>query len=189
MRAWDVEVLKRSAVYAPPADYAALAVFSEEDKAKAEGDSKNPLAKRGFVHVPAGSVLGGVVSRGPIIRDVTVNLIALRRLDSKESADELRQYVLGLSLVAATAPFDSFLRQGCLLTLKPGEADGWEAVNRDGSRDSLGLTPEGATEYANYAADIFGVGPNKETQFNKERAKADVANAGKKKAKDGKTKA
>ena len=29
-------------MYAPPADYAALDVFSEEDKAKAEGDSKNP---------------------------------------------------------------------------------------------------------------------------------------------------
>jgi CRISPR-associated protein Csb1 len=189
LRAWDVEVLKRSAVYAPPADYSALAVFSEEDKTKAEGDSGSALAKRGFVHVPTGSVLGGVVSRGPIIRDVTVNLIALRRLDGEKSADELRQYVLGLSLVAATAPFDSFLRQGCLLTLKPGEVDRWEAVNRDGSRNSLGLTPENAREYAHFAADIFGVGPNKATQFNKERAKADVADAGKKKPKDGKTKA
>src|ERR1700722_5242528 len=46
IRAFDVRKLTRSAQFNPPVDYAALEVFSEEDKAKAEGDSKNPLAKR-----------------------------------------------------------------------------------------------------------------------------------------------
>jgi len=188
VRAWDVDVLTRSAVYAPPADYADLAVFSEEDKAKAEGDSKNPLAKRGFVHVPAGSVLGGVVARGPIIRDVTVNLVALRRLDSEKNGDRLRQYVFGLSLVAATVPLDGFLRQGCLLTLNPSEIGKWEAVRRDGTRAPLNLTPEVAQSYARRAANLFGVGPNKTARFSKEKARADVADAGKKKQKDGKSK-
>lgn len=188
VRAWDVDVLTRSAVYAPPADYAALEVFSEDDKAKAEGDTKNPLAKRGFVHVPAGSVLGGVVARGPIIRDVTVNLVALRRLDSDNHGDRLRQYVLGLSLVAATAPIDGFLRQGCLLTMNPAKVGRWEAVRRDGSRVPLSLNAELARGYAEHAARVFVVGPNKAARFNKERAKADVADGGKKKQKNVKSK-
>ena len=41
------------AKYVPTIDYAALDVFSEEEKAKQEGDPKSPLAKRGFVAVPA----------------------------------------------------------------------------------------------------------------------------------------
>src|SRR4029077_4650250 len=53
VRAWDVTLLSRSAQYTPALDYAALEVFSEEDKQKAEGKTDNPLAQRGFVHVPA----------------------------------------------------------------------------------------------------------------------------------------
>jgi CRISPR-associated protein Csb1 len=78
VRAWDVDVLKRSAQYNPALDYTALDVFSEEDKQK-EAASQSPLAQRGFVHVPATGAHGGVVARGPIDRDVTVNLVALRR--------------------------------------------------------------------------------------------------------------
>lgn len=65
IRAWDVDVLTRSAQYSPPIDYAALDVFSDEDKAKQEGDPKSPLAKRGFVHVPSGQAHGGILARGP----------------------------------------------------------------------------------------------------------------------------
>src|SRR5262245_138056 len=103
IRAWDVDVLRRSAQYNPALDYAALDVFSEEDKQKAEGRSESPLAQRGFVHIPATGTHGGVVARGPIVRDVTVNLIALRRLEGA-NAPKLRHYILGLSLVAATEP-------------------------------------------------------------------------------------
>lgn len=53
IRAWDVDTLTRSAQYVPAIDYAALEVFSEEEKTKQEGDPKSPLAKRGFVAVPA----------------------------------------------------------------------------------------------------------------------------------------
>ena len=70
VRAWDVDVLKRSAQYAPPVDYAALDIFSKDDKTKNENNPKSPLAQRGFVHVPAGEVLGGIYARGPIVRDV-----------------------------------------------------------------------------------------------------------------------
>ena len=64
IRAWDVDPIHRSAQYVPPADYAALEVFSDEDKKKAEGDTKSPLAQRGFVHVPSVNAHGGVVVRG-----------------------------------------------------------------------------------------------------------------------------
>ena len=37
IRAWDVSALKRSAQFTPALDYAALDVFSEDDKQKAEG--------------------------------------------------------------------------------------------------------------------------------------------------------
>lgn len=180
VRAWDVEPLKRSAQYTPAVDYSALEVFSEEDKAKSEGNPKSPLAQRGFVHVPAGEVLGGILARGPIIRDVTVNLVALRRLDARQNASELRHYVLGLALVAATEPGDGFLRQGCLLTLDPNSKGEWVTVGRDGKRAAVALDAKLASEYAKGAAKAFGVGENRTVRFEKEAAKADLAEAGKK---------
>src|SRR5579875_2898439 len=41
IRAWDVDPLTRSAQYNPALDYAALEVFSEEDKEKAEGKKES----------------------------------------------------------------------------------------------------------------------------------------------------
>lgn len=188
IRAWNVSELTRSAVYAPPVDYAGLDVFSEEDRAKSEGQPKSPLAQRGFVHVPAGEAPGGVVAHGPIVRDVTVNLIALRRLHAKSDAEKLRRYVLGLSLVAASAPFDGFLRQGCLLTLDPSVPAEWVAVGRDGVRSPIALTEKVALDYATKAASAFGVGPSVTGKFDRDAAKADVSpdGEGKKKAKTGK---
>jgi CRISPR-associated protein Csb1 len=110
IRAWDVHKLNRAAQYNPALDYSALQVFSEDEK-KNEGKTESPLAQRGFVHVPSTNTPGGVVARGPIERDVTVNLIALRRL-SGDRGEILRRYILGLSLVAAVAPLEAFLRQG-----------------------------------------------------------------------------
>ena len=71
IRAEDVEVLTRSAQYNPALDYADIEVFSEADQEKQQGDPKSPLAKRGFVHVPAVRTHGGVIARGAIRRDVT----------------------------------------------------------------------------------------------------------------------
>lgn len=181
VRAWNVDVLTRSAQYGPPVDYSAFEVFSEEDKANQEGDPKSPLAKRGFVHVPAVSAPGGVVARGPILREVTINLIALRRLDSGENGAALRRYILGLALVAATDHGDGFLRQGCLLTPNPSVPATWEAVQRSGHRDEVNLTAERARDYAVQAAKSFVVGPSKKSTFDKVLAKADLADGAKKK--------
>ena len=61
IRAFDVDVLKRSAQYVPPIDYASLDVFSEEEKAKSENNPKSLVAQRGFVPVPASGAHGGVM--------------------------------------------------------------------------------------------------------------------------------
>lgn len=64
---------------------------------------------------PERRILGGVVARGAIERDVTVNLVAVRKLagtDEEETA-AIRRYLLSLTLLAATADFEFYLREGC----------------------------------------------------------------------------
>jgi CRISPR-associated protein Csb1 len=179
IRAWDVSELKRSAQYNPALNYAALGVFSEEDKQKAEGKAESPLAQRGFVHVPAAGAHGGVVARGPIQRDVTVNLIALRRLKG-ENSNALRHYILGLALVAAIEPMDGFLRAGCLLTIDPTSDAKWELVHRDGKRDPITLDPDVVRNYAQSSSNKFGKGPDRPVKFDPALAKEDVRKADKK---------
>ena len=179
IRAWDVSELKRSAQYNPALDYAALEVFSEDDKQKAEGRAESPLAQRGFVHVPSVGTHGGIVARGPIQRDLTVNFVALRRLKGGNSA-ALRHYILGLALVAAIEPIDGFLRAGCLLTPDPDSEAEWKLVRRDGNRDSIVLDPAVINAYAQDRADAFGKGPDRPVIFESALAKEDVRKADKK---------
>lgn len=174
IRAWDVSKLTRSAQYEPALDYAALDVFSEEEKAKAEGKSSTPLAERGFVHNPAVGSHGGVIAAGPIRRDVTINLVQLRRIDGGERSTELRRYLLGLALVAAAEPLDPFLRQGCLLVPDEETPSIWRAVHRDGARKEAALDPEAVRGFANRAAEEFGVGRSREVRFDKNLAKKDA---------------
>ncbi len=173
IRGWDVEPLRRSAQYNPPLDYSKMDVFSEEEKQKAEGDTKSPLAQRGFVHVPAVDTHGGVVARGGVFRDVTVNFVALRQLDGKPDGAALRRYILGLALVAATDSQDGFLRQGCLLTPDPESPANWMLVHRDGKREQVELADKMVLLYAEEAAKEFGVGPSCQKKFSKDAAKAD----------------
>ena len=173
VRAWNVDPLKRSAQYNPPVNYAELDVFSEEEKKKQEGNTKSLLAQRGFVHVPAPQAHGGVVVHGEIRRDVTVNLVALRRLRG-DGGLAMRRYVLGLALVAATTPLDGFLRQGCLLTPDPAVPATWTAVGRDGMRVEVDLDGDVALAFAREAAAAFGVGPDRTVAFDGKRAQADA---------------
>ncbi len=173
IRAWNVDELQRSAQYNPPVNYAELGTFSEAEQKRQEGNTKSILAQRGFVHVPATGEHGGVVVHGKIFRTVTVNLVALRRL-SGEEAPLLRCYVLGLALVAATAPLEGFLRQGCLLTPDPDTISNWMAVARDGTRQEITLDADSVLSFAQDAAKAFGVGENLEVSFDRERAKNDT---------------
>lgn len=176
VRAWDVSKLSRSAQYEPALDYAELEVFSEKDKEKAEGSTKSPLAKRGFVHVPATDAHGGVVARGPIRRDLTINLVALRRIEAGSAEDTLalRRYILGLCLVAAIEPQDPFFRQGCLLVPDPQTPPKWSVVNRSGERSEADLTLSEVRGRATEWAESFGVGPDRTVAFDKKAAVADA---------------
>jgi CRISPR-associated protein Csb1 len=179
VRAWDVEPMKRSAQYNPPVDYLSFDIFTEEQKKKAESNAKSPIAQRGFVHVPSVAADGGVMVRGGIYRDVTINLIALRQLDGQNGV-ALRRYILGLALVAAAEPLDGFLRQGCLLTLDPDNpGPGWTEVQRTGQRMPADLTPAAALAYAQRAAKAFSVGEGGMFIFSKDLAMADVKADGK----------
>jgi len=174
IRGWGAEQLTRSAQYEPPLDYSALDVFDPTDKEKAEGDPKSPLAQRGFVHVPAAGVPGGVIVRDRIVREVTINLVALRRIDGAD-ASALRRYLLGLALVAGAEPLDGFLRVGSLLTLDPEVPAAWEVVARTGERTPVALTPDVALSYATGSAKAFGVGAGRQVDFDKGLAKADAS--------------
>ena len=179
IRAWDIDELTRSAQYTPALDYTALEVFSEEEKQKAEGRRESPLAQRGFVHVPASNSPGGVIARGPIERNVTVNLVAMRRLEGGNT-QALRRYILGLSLVAATASLDPFLRQGCLLVPDTESAPQWKLVRRDGVRQEVELSEDLVASYASAVATSFGVGEGKTVSFEEALAKSDAKQADKK---------
>jgi CRISPR-associated protein Csb1 len=182
IRAFNVRALRRGAVYIPPVDYAALEVFSAEEKAKAEGDAKNPLAQRGFVHVPASGSHGGVIAAG-IRRDATLGLAALRLLFAGNDAAKtstLRRYILGLALVAFTHTPAAYLRQGCLLvrnTAREKENEFVE-VHPTGERKPLTITHADALAYAAAAAAEFGVGESRTVPFDPERAKKDVKGEG-----------
>lgn len=181
IRAFNVRELTRGAVYTPPVDYAALDVFSDEEKAKAESDNKNPLAKRGFVHVPASGSHGGVIADGGIRRDAVLGLAALRLLRAgKDEAKTLalRRYILGLALTAFTHNPSGYLRQGCLLVLDPEKPREYVEVHPTGERKPAGLTHPEALAYAKQAAAAFGVGESRTVAFDKERAKKDVAGEG-----------
>lgn len=192
IRAFNVRELTRGAVYTPPLDYSKLDVFSEEDKAKAEGNKKSPLAQRGFVHNPASGSRGGVIATGGIRRDATLNLAALRLLKAgkdKEGKDNdpmpLRRYILGLSLVAFTHPsaFVGYLRQGCTLVLdldaKPTLRE-FMLVHHDRKPEPQNIEHKDMLAFATEAANKFGVGESKSVTFSKEAAKKDVGEAGKK---------
>lgn len=178
IRAFDVKPLTRGAVYMPPTDYTDLDVFSDSDKAKAEGSKKNPLAKRGFVHNPASGSHGGVIATGGIRREAVLSLGALAHLtakaDAEERTKELRRYILGLSLVALTSPTSSYLRQGCDLVLDPDKPPEFSLVFRDGHRETMNLSHADALEFADASANGFGVGENRTVAFDKAKAKADV---------------
>lgn len=176
IRAFDVRKVTRGAVYVPPIDYSALEVFSENEKATAEGNSKSPLAQRGFVHNPASASHGGVIATGGIRRDATLSLAALHfiKTDDVDRNLSLRRYIFSLALVAFTANTSSYLRQGCNLVLDPDRPPELLEVYRDGRRLPTDISHEDAITYAKAAAADFVVGNNRSVNFEKTKAKADL---------------
>src|SRR5262249_15735259 len=153
-----------------------------EDLDKGEGD-KNPLSREGFKDNPASGSHGGVIVRGDIRRDMTINLSATRRLrvpqtgdptkDDDERTLKLRRYILGLALLAASVRSEDRynLREECQLRQKPGHKSVWKEVRFEGDdKDLSGLTEEATAAYAKLAAEAFGVGGSREVPFDEKSA-------------------
>lgn len=177
VRAFNVQKLTRSAQFNPSADYIGLGLLEDTTDKKA----KDAYAERGFIHVPATGSHGGVIAKGGIRRDVTLSLAALRLLsagDDEAQTLALRRYVLGLSLVALTAPPQTYLRQGCNLVPDVDNPRKVTLVSADGSRDDFKLTHEQAIAFAKKAAKEFGVGEDQSVKFDPDLAKKDIAGEG-----------
>jgi CRISPR-associated protein Csb1 len=69
----------------------------------------------------------------------------------------LRRYILGLALVALTAPLDPFLRQGCNLVPDTTNPREFKLVNLDGTRPDFALSHGDAIDYARDAKKEFGI--------------------------------
>jgi CRISPR-associated protein Csb1 len=177
IRAFDVVRLTRSAQFNPATDYIGLGLLEDTVDQK----EKDAYAKRGFIHVPASGSHGGVIAKGRIQRDVTMSLAALRLLsagDDEKQTLVLRRYVLGLTLVALTAPPQTYLRQGCNLVPDVDRPKTITLVNASGTRSELTITHDQALAYAKAAANAFGVGESQAVKFDPDLAKKDIAGEG-----------
>lgn len=169
IRAWDVDELHAAAQF--NSVWKALNEEQQNALKKEARAKKKKLSVMGFADAPAvfrkvsqkaqssmpefrstgpnpdRRVLGGVVARGPVRRDVTINLVALRGLSGGKHTDSLRKYLLALSILAATADIELFLREGCNLRYAD-EADCWCAVPRRGTEQPIDLVSDDARKLA-----------------------------------------
>lgn len=173
IRAFNVLKLTRSAQYNPATSYVEEGLIEETDDKAA----LNALSERGFRHVPASWTHGGVIARGDIRREVTVQLAALRllRAKSEDETRKLRAYLLGLALVACTVRGTGFLRQGCNLVLDEDRKPESTLVRFDGRREGFSLTPEEALVFAKKAANAFGVGEGRPIAFDVQLAQEEIS--------------
>jgi len=176
IRAWDVDVLHSAAQF-----NSVWKALSEDQKEELEKDAvakKVKLSKKGFADAPAvfrktkldirkllagdeapnpqARVLGGVLAKGDLERDVTINLVAVRGLRGKDDSEtrEVQEYLLGLALLVATADLELFLREGCLL--RYADDDKWTSVPRRGEPTGVSLPKhDQLLAYATAAAKPF----------------------------------
>jgi len=178
IRAFNVKKLVRSAQFVPAAEYVEQKLLDEP----ADKKTSDAYAERGFIHVPASGSHGGVIATGDIRRDATLSLAALRLLAVRESnrtlatdrTQDLRRYILGLSLTALTAPLSTYLRQGCNLVPDIDKPREFILVHTDGRRESLSLTHTDALAFAKMTAKAFKVGDGQTVEFDKKLAERDV---------------
>jgi CRISPR-associated protein Csb1 len=163
VRAWGVDVLSTAAQFNSVGKF-----LTDEQKSELEKEAKikkTKLSEKGFADAPAtfrkvstsaaknmpefknGSpnperrVLGGIYVRDRIEREITINLAALRNLNgvSDEETQQIRHYLLALTLIAATADIDLFLRSGCQLQIPQAE-DEWSILPRRGVAETIRLS-------------------------------------------------
>ena len=176
IRAWDVEPLHAAAQFNSVWKLLDEAQQEELEKAVKEKDKTGKLSTAGLKDAPAifrktkipqynketglpnpeARVLGGVRVNGRIEREVTVNLVALRGLRGTDDNETqaIRKYLLGLSLMAATADIELYLREGCLLRYAE-KGDEWYKVPRRGEPAKIALSAGQSKTYAGSQARHF----------------------------------
>jgi CRISPR-associated protein Csb1 len=175
IRAWDVDVLHSAAQF----NSVWKDLSEEQQKELKEEEKKKGKVERsvaGLADAPAtfrtdkikqfsdwapnleARVLGGVLAKGPIQRDVTINFVALRAIHGKDAdgSKQIRKYLLSLALLAASAELDMFLREGCLLRYAD-EKDAWTSVPRRGEPSEITDFPSrnDLVEFAKKSAEPF----------------------------------
>ena len=180
IRAWNVEPLSAAAQF-----NSVWKLLDDEQREALEKEAKakkTKLSEKGFADAPAifrkvsasaakqmtefrnGSpnperrVLGGVRVLDRIEREVTINLVALRRLcgQTPEDTAQVRRYILSLALIAGSADIDMFLRSGCQFSIET-DTDEWTEVPKRGQPSNKAIRVDLAelTRYANAAASPF----------------------------------
>lgn len=175
IRAFNVKVLHRSAQYNPALDYMAEGVFEVVKDEKKQADA---LSELGFNHAPAAWTHGGVMATGGIRRDALVNLAALRRFQvpgDAEATMALRRYLLGVSLVALTAPQDPSLREGGELVGDASRPAEWSTVEHSGKRTNTAVAHADANSFAKAAASAFVVGEARVANFDTKKARSEAS--------------
>lgn len=178
IRARNVHELTRSATYFIPTDYTVTEAISKKEAKDAEEAAITKPAKAstvGLANALDTANLGGVLltQDSELLRESVLSLSALRRIrtESPEVTIKMQQYILGLSLVALTAPQDALLRMGCELTGDPENPMCMECVGHDGSREAMPITHEAALSFAQETANAFGVGESRTVVFDPNMAK------------------
>lgn len=184
IRALDVNKLTRSAAYMAATNFQEAEGFGAQEVQELEAASEKKEAKAstlGLANALANQNPGGVLldENSELLREAVLSLSALRRLagDSEEATASLRAYILGLALVAFTAPQDTFLRMGCELTPDPEKPATWEVVRNDGTRTDFTVTHDDALAFALEAARDFGVGESLTATFDPAAAKKALKDA------------
>ncbi len=160
IRAWNIEVVHAAAQF--NSLWKKLDEAQQTDLKKEAEKKKVDLSVKGLADAPAtfrktripqyqrdgtpnpeARVLGGVLVKGQIEREVTVNLLALRGLRGSDKdtdkTEALRRYLLGLALLAAIQEMDLFLREGCLLRYARNNEEVWYALPRRGDPQQIDL--------------------------------------------------
>lgn len=154
IRAWDVDELHAAAQF-----NSIWKLLDDDQKSGLEKalPKGKKLSEKGFKDAPAVKykdgrrILGGILVRGKVVRDVSVNLVALRGLSGGEHTESMRKYLLALAILSGTADIELFLREGC--NLKYADvADQWHSVPRRGNNVPVDLTsPEARDVLLKYA--------------------------------------
>lgn len=149
------------------------------------GKDKKACSKAGLIDVPPLVALGGVIVEGEILRQTSINISSIRKLSK-----DVQEYILALSLVAATGVREYNLRQGCHLTpAVPTEKPLGLLHGIDGEVVEQPLDRDEIKKFAESAAASFGVS-SEDTMYTISKANADklIDDARKKAAKEDKKK-